>query len=116
VSADDGPIGRREVAHRLFAAEFDDASLSYSESDEERAPNYVVTPTGARVNRLFVVGVLTEVEAVNEETLRARVADPTGAFVSYAGQYQPDEMAFLDRTTPPAVLALTGKARTFEPE
>jgi RPA family protein len=113
---DDGGPGRREVAHRLFAAEFDDASLSYSESDEERAPNYVVTPTGARVNRLFAVGVLTAVEAVNEETLRARIADPTGAFVSYAGQYQPDEMAFLDRTTPPAFLALTGKARTFEPE
>jgi hypothetical protein len=114
-STDGGP-GRREVAHRIFAAEFDDASLSYSESDEERAPNYVVTPTGARVNRLFAVGVLTAVEAVNEETLRARIADPTGAFVSYAGQYQPDEMAFLDRTTPPAFLALTGKARTFEPE
>jgi hypothetical protein len=114
-STNGGP-GRREVAHRLFAAEFDDASLSYSESDEERAPNYVVTPTGARVNRLFAVGVLTAVEAVNEETLRARIADPTGAFVSYAGQYQPDEMAFLDRTTPPAFLALTGKARTFEPE
>jgi hypothetical protein len=113
---DDGGPGRREVAHRIFAAEFDDASLSYSESDEERAPNYVVTPTGARVNRLFAVGVLTAVEAVNEETLRARLADPTGAFVSYAGQYQPDEMAFLDRTTPPAFLALTGKARTFEPE
>jgi hypothetical protein len=112
----DGGPGRREVAHRIFAAEFDDASLSYSESDEERAPNYVVTPTGARVNRLFAVGVLTAVEAVNEETLRARLADPTGAFVSYAGQYQPDEMAFLDRTDPPAFLALTGKARTFEPE
>ena len=42
---------RREVAHRVFAAEFDDATLSYSESDEERAPNYVVTPTGARANR-----------------------------------------------------------------
>lgn len=40
--SDDGP-GAREVAHRVFAAEFDDASLSYSESDEERAPNYVVT-------------------------------------------------------------------------
>lgn len=34
--SDDGP-GAREVAHRVFAAEFDDASLSYSESDEERA-------------------------------------------------------------------------------
>ena len=114
MSADDGP-GTREVAQRLFAAEFEDADFEYSESDEERAPNYVVTPTGARVNRMFVVGVLTEVETVNENTLRGRVVDPTGAFVSYAGQYQPDEMAFLDRTRPPAFVALTGKARTFQP-
>ncbi len=106
----------REVAYRLFAAEFDDASFSYSESDEERAPNYVVTPTGARVNRLFAVGVLTEVEQVNDDVLRGRIVDPTGAFVSYAGQYQPDEMAFLDRASPPAFVALSGKARTFQPE
>jgi RPA family protein len=113
--SDDGP-GSREVARRLFAAEFDDASLAYSESDEERAPNYVVTPTGARVNRLFVAGVLTEVERVNDETSRGRVVDPSGAFVTYAGQYQPDAQAFLERATTPAFVALTGKARTFEPE
>ena len=106
----------REVAYRLFAAEFDDASFSYSESDEERAPNYVVTPSGARINRLFAVGVLTEVERVNDDVLRGRVVDPTGAFVSYAGQYQPDEMAFLDRASPPAFVALSGKARTFQPD
>ena len=115
MSADSGP-GNREIARRLFAAEFDDASLSYSESDEERAPNYVVTPTGARVNRLFAVGVLTEIEEVNEDSLRGRVVDPTGAFVTYAGQYQPDEHAFLSRAEPPTFVALSGKARTFEPE
>jgi RPA family protein len=108
--------GRREVAYRLFAAEFDDADFSYSESDEERAPNYVITPTGARVNRLFVVGVLTEVEEVSEDVLRARVVDPTGAFVLYAGQYQPDEQAFLDGARTPMFVALTGKARTFQPD
>ncbi|ELZ36646.1 hypothetical protein [Halorubrum tebenquichense] len=113
--SDDGP-GAREVAYRVFAAEFDDASLSYSESDEERAPNYVVTPTGARVNRLFVAGVLTEVERVNDETRRGRVVDPSGAFVTYAGQYQPEAQTFLERAEPPAFVALTGKARTFEPE
>jgi RPA family protein len=107
---------QRETAYRVFAAEFDDTGLSYAESDEERAPNYVVTPTGARVNRLFVVGVLTEVESVNEEQLRARVVDPTGAFVVYAGQYQPEALSFLERTDPPAFVAVTGKARTFEPE
>jgi len=112
---DSGP-GSREVARRLFAAEFDDADFSYSESDEERAPNYVVSPTGERVNRLFAVGVLTEVAQAGDSILRARMADPTGAFVVYAGQYQPEAMAFLDRTEPPAFVALTGKARTFQPD
>jgi RPA family protein len=108
--------GNRETAYRVFAAEFDDATVEHQESDEERAPNYVITPTGARVNRLFAVGVLTEVEAVNDDVLRARIVDPTGAFVVYAGQYQPDEMAALERLDPPAFVALTGKARTFSPE
>ena len=107
---------RREVAHRVFAAEFDDATLSYSESDEERAQNYVVTPTGARANRLFVAGVLTELEEVGNGQLRARIADPTGVFVVYAGQYQPEALAALERLDRPAFLALTGKARTFQPE
>ncbi|MHC3438930.1 RPA family protein [Natrialbaceae archaeon A-gly3] len=111
-----GEGGGREIAYRMFAAEYDDASLSHTESDEERAPNYVVTPTGARVNRLFVVGALTEVTRVNEEMVRARVVDPTGAFVVYAGQYQPDELAYLERADPPSFVAVTGKARTFQPE
>ena len=116
--SDDGQsgAGRREVAYRLFATEFEDADLSYSESDEERAPNYVVTPTGARINRLFVVGVLTEVEQVSDDVLRGRVVDPTGAFVLYAGQYQPDEMAFLEAADTPTFVAVTGKARTFQPD
>ena len=111
-----GGAGRREVAWRLFAAEYDDATLEYSEADEERAPNYVVTPTGARVNRLFVVGVLTEIESVTDDVLRARVVDPSGAFVVYAGQYQPDAVAFLEDAAPPAYVALTGKARTYQPD
>ncbi|MFB6232830.1 MAG: hypothetical protein ABEH61_01085 [Haloarculaceae archaeon] len=114
-SSDSGP-GSREVAYRPLATEFDDADLSYAESDEERAPNYVVTPTGLRVNRLFAVGVLTEVEQLNSDTLRGRIVDPTGAFVTYAGQYQPEAQASLDGTDTPSFVALTGKARTFEPD
>jgi len=108
--------GRREVAYRVFAAEYDDATYSYSAGEEERAPNYVITPSGARANRLFVVGVLTEVETVSDGVLRARVVDPTGAFVLYAGQYQPDEQAMLEAATTPTFVAVTGKARTFQPE
>jgi RPA family protein len=114
--SDQSGAGRREVAYRLFAAEYEDADYSYSESDEDRAPNYVITPTGARVNRLFVVGVLTEIEQVSDDVLRGRVVDPTGAFVLYAGQYQPDEQAFLESAQTPTFVAVTGKARTFQPE
>ncbi|MFB6111451.1 MAG: hypothetical protein ABEJ35_02830 [Halobacteriaceae archaeon] len=107
----------REVAYRVFAAEYESATHTYRESDEERAPNYVVTPTGVRVNRLFAVGVLTETERVGDgDVLRARVVDPTGAFVVYAGQYQPDALAALEDAEPPTFLAVTGKANTFTPE
>jgi RPA family protein len=118
MSADggDGGPGTREVAYRLFAREFEDSVFTYKESDEERAPNFVVSPTGGRVNRLFLCGVLTETTPVGGEQVRARVNDLTGSFVAYAGQYQPDEQAFLERTDPPAFLAVTGKARTFTPE
>ncbi|MFB6146954.1 MAG: hypothetical protein ABEJ08_04635 [Halobacteriaceae archaeon] len=115
MSADDGP-GRREVAVRVFAAEYEDADLSVSAGEEERSPNYVVTPTGARANRLFVVGVLTETETVGDGVLRARVVDPTGAFVIYAGQYQPEPLAALESLSPPSFVAVTGKARTFQPD
>lgn len=106
----------REVAHRVFATEYNAATHEVSDSDDDRAPNYLIMPTGARVNRLFVIGVLTSVEQVSEQTLRARVADPTGTFVVYAGQYQPDERATLEQIEPPAFVAVTGKANTFTPE
>ena len=106
----------REVAYRLFAAEFEDATLSYSAGDDERAPNYVVTPTGERINRLFTVGALTAVESVTDDLRRGRIADPTGVFVTYAGQYQPTAASFLEQATPPMFVALTGKARTYQPE
>jgi RPA family protein len=107
----------REVAWRVFAREYNDADYAFKEGEDERAPNYVATPTGAKINRLFVVGVLTEIERVGDgDLLRARVSDPTGAFVVYAGQYQPDAVSFLADAETPSFVAVVGKARTYEPE
>lgn len=108
----------RETAWRVFAAEYGDSSLEHG-SQGERAPNYVITPLGAKVNRLFLVGVVTDVEDVGNETQpmwRARLQDPTGVFHVYAGQYQPEASAALSRITPPAFCAIMGKARTYSPE
>ena len=106
----------REVARRVFAREFNDASYTFKESEEERAPVYLLLPTGERANRVFVVGTLTETEDVGEDSeyWRGRVVDPTGTFFVYAGQYQPEAAGVLRDLTPPAYVAVAGKPRTYE--
>jgi uncharacterized protein len=108
----------REVAWRLFAGEYNDANLEIPGTGE-RAPSYVVTPLGAKVNRIFVVGVITDVENVGTDMQpmwRARVADPTGTFQVYAGQYNPEAAAVLSKLKPPVFGAIVGKSRVYSPE
>lgn len=111
------PVNQREVAHRLFAAEYNAARVEIKGADE-RAPSYVVSPLGAKVNRIFFCGVLTEVEnkAQEGEMWRARISDPTGVFTVYAGQYQPEAATVLSTLSPPQYVAVVGKCRTYEPE
>lgn len=108
----------REVAWRLFASEYNDATLE-AEGTGERPPSYIVTPLGARVNRVFVVGVITDVENVGTDAQpmwRARVSDPTGTFHVYAGQYQPEAADALSKLRPPVFGAVVGKSRIYSPQ
>ena len=116
MSESDSDSVSREVAQRVFAAEFNDASYTFKESDDDRAPVYLLLPTGERANRVFVVGTLTETEDVGEddEYWRGRVVDPTGTFFVYAGQYQPEAASTLRDLEPPAYVAVVGKPRTYE--
>ena len=109
-------IPSREVARRVFAREFNDGSYTFQESDDERAPLYLLFPTGERANRVFLVGTLTEKEDVGEDSeyWRGRIVDPTGTFFVYAGQYQPEAASALRELEPPAYVAVVGKPRTYE--
>lgn len=108
----------REVAWRLFAEEFNQSTLETG-GGEERTPSYLITPLGAKVNRVYVVGVLTETEnrgTPEEPMWRARVTDPTGTFFISAGQYQPDVATKLAHMDPPAFVAVIGKANIYRPD
>jgi hypothetical protein len=109
-------VPSREVARRVLAQEFNDSSYTFKESDDERAPLYVLLPTGERANRVFVVGTLTETEDVGDDSeyWRGRIVDPSGTFFVYAGQYQPEAAATLRDLEPPAYVAVVGKPRTYE--
>ncbi len=108
----------REMAIRLFAAEFNSSDYELREG-EEKSSVYVVTPLGAKVNRLLLMGVLTEVESRDTEggkLYTAQVTDPTGTFRVSAGQYQEEASRALQSISPPAFVAVVGKARTYSPE
>jgi len=114
--SDDDQQQYRQVARRSFAAEYADAGHMFKESDEERAPNFVLLPTGHKMNRAFFVGTLTETDDVgnDDEYWQGRVVDPTGTFFVYAGQYQPEAMSILRELEPPAYVAVLGKPRIYE--
>ncbi|WP_319506659.1 DNA-binding protein [uncultured Methanolobus sp.] len=117
----------REVAHRMFAQEFNDSRFnlysnsSLSGNQEVYSPNFLISPTGLKVNRVFVVGVITEVDRLSDqngsekELWRARISDPTGAFTVYAGSYQPEASIFLSTVSVPSYVMVLGKVRSYEP-
>ncbi len=108
---------KREPAWRVFAGEYNDSTLEIK-GEEEMAPSYVITPLGAKINRLFVIGVLTDVENISEESdmVRAHISDPTGVFTIYSGQYQQKATDALKNIEVPAFVAIIGKTTTYSPE
>ncbi|HUT26760.1 MAG TPA: glycerol dehydrogenase [Methanomassiliicoccales archaeon] len=108
----------REVAWRIFAAEFNSSSYEIK-GEGEKAPSFLISPLGAKINRVFIVGVLTDNENVgneNEPVWRAKITDPTGTFYLTAGQYQPEASMALAKLQPPCFVAVVGKFRTYSPE
>jgi hypothetical protein len=120
-------MAEREMAHRVFAREFNDSRFQISSSSDVtsqadlHAPNFLVTTAGAKVNRLFIAGVITEVEDIGshkggeKELWRARVSDPTGTFTVYSGNFQPETSVFLSTVEVPSFVTIIGKVRSYEP-
>lgn len=111
-------VRTREVAWRVFADEFNSSTVEIRD-EGEYAPAYVLTPLGALVNRVYAVGVVTDVENMGTEEdplYRARLQDYTGVFYISAGQYQPEAAKALGSLSWPCFIAVVGKTRTYSPE
>jgi len=108
----------REVAWRVFAEEYNSSTLEYK-GEGEKPVSYVITPLGAKINRMLIVGVVTDIEDIGEEgkpRYRARITDSTGTFYISAGEYQPSAAMALSKMSPPAFAAVVGKSRAYTPE
>ena len=110
----------REVARRIFAEELKRSNYSFREGEDSNqyAPSYLLTPTGAKCNRVFIVGTLTEKDDIGSDTeyWRGRLVDPTGSILIYAGQYQPEAAQILASMEAPAFVAVVGKPNLYQTE
>ncbi len=117
---------KRQPAKRLFASELEESEYQFKEKDEERAPNYLLLPSGDKANRVMMGGTLMSVEDVSSDEndnpfWNARINDGTGEFRAFAGQYDPKAASVLqsiaaDESMPPAYVIVIGKTKEYRPE
>nr|WP_262342755.1 hypothetical protein [Haloplanus rubicundus] len=106
----------RQPARRMLAQEINGSTHTFQESDEERAPVLSLSPTGVAVNRVLIVGALTETRDVGSSTeyWRGRVYAGSESVFVYAGQYQPEAMEYFQQAVTPSYVAVVGKLRSYE--
>ncbi|HEQ78777.1 MAG TPA: hypothetical protein ENN76_00760 [Euryarchaeota archaeon] len=112
-------MSMRQPAVRTFAMEYND-STTHQREEGQYSPNFVVTPLGGMINRLFVVGVLLEVTEVGnteEPFIIGRISDPSGStFRVSAGSKRSDMQTKLKKLEPPCFVAVIGKSDLYNPE
>ena len=111
-------MNARETAWRVFATELNSSSLEIR-ATEEKMPSYVVSPLGAKMNRVLIAGVMTEKENIgdeNEPLWKARIQDVSGSFYINVGRYQPEASAAIADIEVPCFVAAVGRVRAYTTE
>ena len=95
-----------EAAARVFAGELGKATRTVQYGGQD----CLLTPAGACVHLVYLVGALTAVEGDARTGIVARVSDPTGVHLVRATSREPEQLAALAGVAPPAFVAVLGYA------
>jgi uncharacterized protein len=102
----------RELAWRVLASELN-ASTAEEKGSGEKSPSYVVSPLGARMNRVLMIGTVTPLDRpTTGQTggfVRARLTDPTGVVPVTTSSFQPQGQVDLERLAGPTRAIVVGK-------
>lgn len=106
----------REPAWRVVAGELE-SSLEEEPAPSERAAAYVLSPFGARMNRVLLAGTLSPPEPIGRDATqpfwRSRLSDPTGAVAVTAGSFQPRALSQLRSSNATRSALLVGKVHLY---
>ncbi len=95
-----------EAAARVFAGELGRATRTVQYGGQD----CLLTPAGACVHLVYLVGALTAIEGDARTALVARVSDPTGVHLVRATSREPEQLAAIAGIAPPAFVAVLGYA------
>jgi RPA family protein len=106
----------REPAWRVVTREIE-SSLEEERGTAERSASYLLSPFGARMNRVLLSGTLSPAEPIGRDPSqpfwRARLTDPTGAVAVTAGSFQPRAMGQLRAADAPRPAIVVGKVHLY---
>ncbi len=111
-------MNARETAWRVFASELNSSTLEIK-AQEEKMPSYVVSPLGAKINRVLIAGVMTEKENIgspDDPMWKARIQDVSGNYFISVGRYQPEASAAMADLEIPSFVAAVGRVKAYTPE
>ena len=107
----------REPAWRVAARELE-SSFEEERGAGERSASYVLSPFGARMNRVLLTGTLSPAEPIGKDPAqpfwRSRLSDPTGAVAVTAGSFQPRAMTQLRSSSAPRSAIVVGKVHLYK--
>ncbi len=107
---------RREPAYPMLIKDLLSSSIDEVEVEGGTRRGYFITPTGARVYRIIITGVLMECENIGSEDsplLKVRMADSTAGLSFTVGRYNPDLLKKLKKMALPSFVSVIGKVKNF---
>ncbi len=109
-------MSRREPAWRVTTHELRSATQEERGSGD-RAATYLLSPFGARMNRVLIAGALSAAEPLGRDDpptfWRSRLDDPVGSVIVTAGSFQPRAMVQLRRAPPGRPALVVGKVHLY---
>ena len=109
-------MSRREPAWRVTSRELTAATVE-ERGQGDRAASYLLSPFGARMNRVLLAGALSTAEPLGRDDpptfWRSRLDDPLGSVAVTAGSFQPRAMVQLRRVPPGRPALVLGKVHLY---
>lgn len=116
---------KRYPAVRMFASELRESDYHFKETEEDKAPNFLLLPSGGKANRVMLGGTILDVEDIGSDNpfWRAEIEDPTGSFtVTASSEYRPDPASSLrdiaenSQEMIPSFVTVVGKTDDYRPD